>query len=235
MGLLTQVVCGRAMAAQIACRAGVARFVKRHKLAVQPCSQSIELADGGLQTVSGVVKVELCIDKAVTATTLLISNLTPGFDVILGDDWSTRHRILADYGYNDPVRGEYCRANLLLRCIDKRVWPGPEDPITSHTKLAASSCVIGARQAARLLAIPAAGCRPAFLVTVRAVPEVSGESEPPDSSNEALDEVLRRCETVFDPPDASAVRPELAPEAVPLPRAAKAAGLSHLDQRATCA
>ena len=53
-------------------------------------------------------------------------------------------------------------------------------------------------------------------VTVRAVPEVSGESEPPDRGNEALDEVLRRYETVFDPPDASAVRPELAPEAVPL-------------------
>ena len=137
-----------------------ARFVRRHRLAVQPCSQSVELADGSLQTVSGVVKVKLRIDKAVTATTLLVLNLTPGFDVIFGDDWSTKQKTLADYGYDDPLRGEYCRANLLLRSINKRVWPGPEDPITSHTESVAPSCVISARKAARLLAIPAAGCRP---------------------------------------------------------------------------
>ena len=87
-----------------------ARFVKRHKLTVQPCSQSVEGADGSLQAVSGVMKAKLRINKAVTATTLLVLNLTPAFDVILG----RLSIILADYGYDESVRGAYCRANLLL-------------------------------------------------------------------------------------------------------------------------
>ena len=195
-----------------------ARFVARHKLAVQPCSQPVELADGRLQTVTGVVQLKLRIGKVVTATTLLVLHLTPGFNIILGDDWSTKHRILADYGYADPVRGEYCRANLLLRSVNQRVYPDASDshsssPTSDVKDSVASSRVISARKAVRLLAMPAAGCRPAFLVTVRAVPDVSGES----THTNALDELLQRYEAVFEPPDSSAVRPDLTPEAVPLP------------------
>ena len=192
------------------------RYVARHKLAVKPHKQAVELADGSLQHVSGSVTVKLRINGVVTSATLLVLNLTPGFDVILGDDWSTKHRVLADFGYADPVHGDNCRANLLLRTSNKRLYPEyhPVTPTLARDDKPAKATLISARKAARLLAMPAAGCRPAFLVYVRGVPEPVGDAAP--DTNPALDNLLDRFAEVFEAPDASAVRPDLTPEVIPL-------------------
>ena len=201
-------------------------FVKRHNLATTATDRCAELADGSFHPVTAQVSLKLKIQASVTEVTLFVMDLIPGFDIILGDDWSKYNGVLADYGF-DPaahapgpktVHAEATAANLLLRRSGHRLFRAHTvDESDAAVDDATGHCanLISARKAMRLLATPRAGCRPAFLVTVRAQALASGVTDSAAVQVE-VDRILERFSDAFEPPSAAAERPGLTPEAVPV-------------------
>ena len=198
-----------------------ADFAAAHNFHISPCSQEVELADGSRQAAKGQVKLKVKIGKSVTKCTLLVLPMSPGFNVILGTDWCAANGVVADYGWTDPDKGNHHQAHLFLRKGGHRLVPVlPAVPAQRSSKSESESdnVLISARKAARLLSMQPAGSRPAFLVMVRAKAEPSGtDADVPTEEHQAvLNNLLDRFEVVFEPPDASEVPPDLAPEAIPL-------------------
>ena len=96
-------------------------FVSRHKLHVYPSSEEIALADGTTVHMMGAVKLKLAIQRYTGTVTLQVLKLTPGFDMILGDDWSTAHRLLVDCGA--PKTALPRPAFLKLRSKGVKLYP----------------------------------------------------------------------------------------------------------------
>ena len=201
-----------------------AAFVRRHNLAVSGSAMPVELTNGTIVQAPGSVRLKLRIQGLTADLTLTVLDLTPGFDVILGDDWSRSHGVVADYGtYCDmadscdlPPPPGTCTAHLYLRRNHLRLYPtagSPPAPADAPAAVDRDAHVITARKAARLLAVPRAGCRPAFLVMVRSAPDADQPALDCDPDVAAL---LQKYESVFDPPDASTVRPNITPEAIPV-------------------
>ena len=118
----------------------------------------------------------------------------------------------------DTVCAEATAANLLLRRSGHRLFPAHAvDESDAAVDDATGHCanLISARKAMRLLATPRAGCRPAFLVTVRAQALASAVTDSAAVQVE-VDRILERFSDVFEPPSAAAERSGLTPEAVPV-------------------
>ena len=113
-----------------------AAFVRRHNLAVSGSAMPVELANGTIVQAPGSVRLKLRIQGLTTDLTLTVLDLTPGFDVILGDDWSRSHGVVADYGtYCDmadscdlPPPPGTCTAHLYLRRNHLRLYPTAVSP-----------------------------------------------------------------------------------------------------------
>ena len=189
-------------------------FVKRHNLATTATDRCAELADGSFHPVTAQVSLKLKSQASVTELTLFVMDLIPGFD-----DWSRYNGVLADYGFDqaahapgpETVRAEATAANLLLRRSGHRLFPAHAvDESDAAVDDATGHCanLISARKAMRLLATPRAGCRPAFLVTVRAQALASGVTDSAAVQVE-MNRILRRFSDVFEPPSAAAERPGL--------------------------
>jgi hypothetical protein len=75
--------------------------LERHRLRIflHEHGLHLNLADGKQMQSPGFVKVHLRIQKFSREENLVVTDLTPGFDVLLGDEWSVRNSIVADYGY----------------------------------------------------------------------------------------------------------------------------------------
>jgi hypothetical protein len=74
-------------------------FVRRHGLPVHPHKLDLHLADGTVKNSAGFVKVRLAIQGYRQEEKLVISELSPGFDVFLGEKWNASNGVVADYGY----------------------------------------------------------------------------------------------------------------------------------------
>jgi hypothetical protein len=72
-------------------------FVLRHNLPFSPASLPVALADGSRIQSLGTAKVKVQIQKYAHTLTCRVVDLVPGFDVMLGDDWSTYNKVIADY------------------------------------------------------------------------------------------------------------------------------------------
>ena len=188
-----------------------AAFAKLHKLAVLPSTLPVELADGTLVQTRGVVNAKLSIQSYHCNVRLHVLDLSPGFDVILGTDWSRRHGVLADFGMPATDGQPATEPSLLLRTKRVRLFPGrvttPPDPVSSDTH------VISAKSALRLLSQPRFGCKPAFLVMVRKTPDAPAC---PDGVDVKVQALVEQYADVFEPPSSSVVRDAVTGEAVPL-------------------
>ena len=162
-------------------------------------------ADGTLVQTRGVVNAKLSIQSYHCNVRLHVLDLSSGFDVILGTDWSRRQGVLADFGM--PAT----EPSLLLRTKRVRLFPGrvptQPDPVSSDTP------VISAKSALRLLSQPRLGCKPAFLVMVRKTPDAPAC---PDGLDVKVQSLVEQYADVFEPPSSSVVRDAVTGEAVPL-------------------
>lgn len=142
-------------------------FVARHGLAVLPVEHEISLADGSRKQTAGMVKTKLRIQQHHSNVALHVTDLVAGFDVILGNDWSTKHRVLADFSPDEGIK-----PHLYLRNGGHKLHPhapcGSELRPRSATKTALVPEMLTAIQAQRALKRrPPRGAAAPFLVNVR--------------------------------------------------------------------
>jgi hypothetical protein len=131
-------------------------------------------------------------------------DLVPGFDVMLGDDWSTANRVLADYTHNV----------LWLQGSKVKLVPHSNGPVQKAPgeNIPSSVLEVTATQAAKLLAAPRYGCTPAFTVVVKqSNPTIQSQQDP------RIQSLLDKYADVFEPPSMATVREEITPEAIPIP------------------
>ena len=141
-------------------------FVHRLGLSEKSHSTAIALADGTVKQCSSAVTTRVRIGQYREYLTLVVIDLAQGYDIILGDDWSKSHSVIADYGCTAPT-GEYTPPSLTVRNITRR--PIKLHPRACPTLESASSDntskPITALHAVRLLkSLPQ--CSP-FLVLIR--------------------------------------------------------------------
>jgi hypothetical protein len=142
--------------------------------------------------VSGTVQVKLQIQKYRTHIKLLVADLAPGFDVILGDDWGLREQAVTDHG-SDTVA-----LNVWLRKSSVRLYPPPRDdesqPETSNSQLQ----MLNAVQAWCLFkAGPRPGCSAPFVAMIRESRKASHIEQ-----YSRLESLLQKYSVVFYPPNA---------------------------------
>ena len=83
---------------------GVARsfisrhFVRLHKLGTSQSTTQVQLADGSVVESAETATLKLHVQGHRTKCTFIVIDMIPGFDVVLGDDWSTAHQVTACYG-----------------------------------------------------------------------------------------------------------------------------------------
>ena len=144
-------------------------FVQQHNLTVSAQSVSVGLANGTTAQTQGLVAVKVKVQQYQTTVSLHVIDLTPGIDVILGDDWSQANGVVASYEY-DPDKNKqspnYVAPSLAIRSKRKTIFPLHStrwvDPGPSyHPK------ILSAVRAAKLLAAPRFGSNRPFLVVVK--------------------------------------------------------------------
>ncbi|MEO0804518.1 MAG: retropepsin-like aspartic protease/reverse transcriptase, partial [Cyanobacteria bacterium J06642_2] len=198
-----------------------AEFVRRNSLHVQPSDLECFLANGEPIAIEGEVKIRVQIQGYRQELRLLVVPLAPGFDMLLGDEWSTREGVLADYGWE----GEDSKSdpNLLLRSRSLRLRPLQmrRTVAFSPTTTAANKNVgmLTAMQAYRLLTEAPRGCSPAFTVVVRPQQADTSESQSSDPVQTEravrLDKLLTEYADVFEDPVLGEYR-YITPEAIRL-------------------
>jgi hypothetical protein len=116
-------------------------LVAQHSLPLRKDPIEVRMANGTTVLSPGTVKVHLAIQNYSNTVTLRVLPLTPGYGVILGDDWARcHHHLLVDYCHgvssliscsnsllydNSLVLVEQCRvdARIKLRCWGKSSSP----------------------------------------------------------------------------------------------------------------
>jgi hypothetical protein len=171
------------------------------------------MANGTVVQSPGTIRASISIQHYSGTVELRGLPLTPGFGVVLGDDWSRRHQLLVDYGLNNSL------PSLLLR--SKRVKLVPES--CNSDTAAPTPCapqtlecnIISATQAKRFLQRPRQGCRQPFLVLVsQATSTLDFET-----TDERLSSLIHSFSDVFDPPT-EGLQEDLAPPCVTVEPAA---------------
>jgi hypothetical protein len=141
-------------------------FVKRNALHVYPGNAQIALADGSLKASSDFIKIKVRIQEYTETVRFTLTDLVPGFDIILGDSWNKHQGVLANYGYTTNTA--IIKPNVWLRRAQARLFP---DRLTNPVRISHTSnhdtFLLSAVQAFRLLASGTRnGCRPAYLVMI---------------------------------------------------------------------
>jgi hypothetical protein len=182
-------------------------FVQQNGLTLLSSAQmQVEVANGEQVTTKGVIQLKLSIQKYTETLKLHVIDLTPGFDVILGDSWAKANGVLAGYEYppdGDPRDPSYSPPMLILRSKGKVLYPRTHK--TSTVSVSNTAKVISAVQAARLLACPRFGCAPPFLVQIRACKDDSDAN----SCNAIVQHILNKYPTVFEEPKLTEVKSTL--------------------------
>jgi hypothetical protein len=76
------------------------------------------LADGTLAKIHGKVTANIRVQKYCHTVTFLVSEMLPQFDFFLGNDWSQRHGVKADFGHSSLAKP--C---LQSRCPKVTLYP----------------------------------------------------------------------------------------------------------------
>jgi hypothetical protein len=90
-------------------------LVAQHSLPLRKDPVKVRMANGTTVLSPGTVKVHLTIQNYSNTVTLRVLPLTPGYVVILGDDWARRYHMLVDYGDPSVEHSSARQPSLLLR------------------------------------------------------------------------------------------------------------------------
>ena len=172
-------------------------FATRNNFTLLPDDMSVETANGEILASAGCVKTKLHLQGYQGAVTFHVTDLSPGFDLILGDDWSRQNGVVADYSCSVPCL--HLSAHSVTLYIATSSVPSVERTGPN----------ISAKSALRLLRKPRRGATPAFLLVVREAP-VATDLEG------RVKELVDKFSDVFEAPSTSVVRDSVTTEAVPL-------------------
>ena len=103
-------------------------FVRRNKLATKWSSTAIQVPNGSVVESSLSAKLKLRIQGHQSHLNLVITDLPPGYDVILGDDWSRMNEVHARYGSCATANDLPAPPKLVLQKTKCELLP-----VTSHT------------------------------------------------------------------------------------------------------
>ena len=180
-------------------------FVKQHQLHLEPALLKVHLANGTVMDSAGVVKVKLKIQSYYTTITCRVMPLVEGVDLVLGSAWAQRNKVIADFTqpclHLRPTAKTWHKPITLFPCVDE-----------PHST--AEPAVISAICAARLLQRPRNGCRPAFLILVRATRDTS--SEPNGEADPQLNALVHEYSELFESPSGTQQHLHITAEAIPL-------------------
>jgi hypothetical protein len=183
-------------------------FVTRHGLKIQPHDFTLKLADGVEKKSPGFVKVRLHIQGYHQEEKLIVTDLAPGFDAFLGEEWNARNSVVADFGYTTDTKS--VEPNLWVRRSKTRLFPNVGKRNTPSND--SENSMLSAIQARRILAkSPEPKCTPAFLAVIRA--EKYKKDTP--ATSRRLDSLLKNFEEVFKTPVLGVCNEQM-PEAIRL-------------------
>ena len=189
-----------------------ADFVRRHGLQVHADETMLSLADGKQKTSPGYVDVRLVIQGLTQQLRLTVTDLSPGFDVFIGEAFNQRNGVVADYGYASDKQS--VEPSLWLRRQNTRLYPRAA-PTASAAVVKDGVRMLSAVQAYRLLSQgQKRGCTPAFVAHVRG--EKADAADQPDSATQVrLREMIDAHGDVFEAPTLGEYQ-ALTPEAIRL-------------------
>lgn len=164
------------------------RFAKENRLTVKGPVSSVVLADGSSKAVQGRIKAKLRIQGYSDEVECFVTDLVPGFDIILGDDWSRKHQVAADYCPTQPV--------LKLGTTGVKLTPMNSTETPGGSKSCAP--LLTAVQVKRILKKPLQPSLQPFLVNVRKAAEQTDDSE--GDRDPELQSLLKEFKEVFDKP-----------------------------------
>jgi hypothetical protein len=187
-------------------------FVLQHGFDVKPCYTTITVATGIQSAIHGRVTAKLKIQKYCHEVTFLVTDMLPQFDLILGNDWSMRHGVQADFG--NPSKPNATGPHLKLRQPQVSIYPVRE---IAENQPIRDTPLLSAAQASRALnALQGRTLHAPFLVMVRASDKPRMDSctdnEQRDTRLEAL---LHQYSEAFTAPLEGANVQEV-PECVPI-------------------
>lgn len=171
------------------------QYAHQHRIAIIPDQHTVHLADGHTVQSPGYCKVNVSIGKYHETILLNVVELAPGFDVILGDEWSIKRGVLADSGWHDT------KPSLLIRSKNVRLYPHELTPKPRQydNKSGTSDNIVSAKQALNMLVHGAkVGSRAAFLVNIRMTKTDSGTDA--DSRDIRLEHLKQEFSDVFSEP-----------------------------------
>ena len=173
-------------------------FAHRHKLAINRSKVPIILADGSQSVTAGHVQARLSLQSYTETVTLHVIDMTPGFDVILGDDWHKREGAVIDFGSHEPGP-RYSPPSLWLRRRNKRLSPAADARTDARARSqpregSQAAVMLSAVQAKRLLSRPKQGCASPFLVILREAKDAGFDQR------EQVQQVLAEYKDVFEDP-----------------------------------
>jgi hypothetical protein len=141
----------------------------------------------------------------------VITELSPGFDVFLGEQWNVHNGVVADFGYTTD--SEVVQPSLWLRRSKVRLRPSAPGESEGSNGIEEIN-MITAGQANKLLAGgPRTGCRSAFLAMV--LSQQPEDSPTPKEQHQRLNILLKEFSDVFEEPILGDCE-ELTPEAIRL-------------------
>lgn len=191
------------------------KFCRRNNVVIASESQLVELGDGTRISTHGTVRLKTTIKGAANSDryskelTFAVIDMSDGFDVILGDTWSRRECVVADYGSADPRA--YTPPFLWLRALRTRIFPRTEPPdVADAPERKQEVPILSAIRAVRLLQQPRLGSSPPFMLMIR-----ESKADAQENRDARLNAVLREFESVFDQPDLAEFR-DFTPECVPV-------------------
>jgi predicted aspartyl protease len=73
------------------------KFARLIGLAVEPCTRAVALADGKTVRAKGIAKARIRIGEYNDVCTFLVLQLNAAYDVLLGEDWLTKHNAVLNF------------------------------------------------------------------------------------------------------------------------------------------
>lgn len=189
-------------------------FIRTHRIATSPSSAAIQLADGSVVESLGSSKLKLQIQGHRTTLSLVVTDLLPGYDVILGEDWSKANAVQAQYG-TPSLHGEAPGPpKLTLVKSQCRLYPSTAYAVEPTP---AKDRVMTAAAAAKLLRTPKFGSASPFVVLTRKLDDAEPAAE---SRNDRLQSLLAEYQDVFQSPSLTGTGAsslgDLTPECIPI-------------------
>jgi hypothetical protein len=75
-----------------------AAFTQQHGIAVTPCAQTVELADGDLVPTIGTCSSRVRIGRTTDVESFYVFPMSAAYDAILGEKWLKKRRAVLDFG-----------------------------------------------------------------------------------------------------------------------------------------